>query len=326
MNRKRRVPRGPVFHTTTAASARSAGFQPAVSRVSNPLDDRLGTTVCRLEVGDTAGWKPALRSFGLHDSRNGNCWHESDGALVVAPASWSAERQFRFPGVRRQGPVRLKLVASESGAPRRTPKPGGAPGRFIGRALPLALLVQSPSLFALSTNYVPGKIPDLRPPQGPLPPTYWEQHGSVIILGALAALVALAVLIWLVRRPKPVVTVSPGVAARQALAALRGQPEDGPRAAAASQHLRSCVQAALQLPPGERTPEELLASVRGDARVSSDLVSRLGALLQECDARAFAPVPPPGQPALVERALGVVAQFEAAGAPVAAPAAGEASQ
>jgi len=47
---------------------RSAGFQPAVSRVSNPpatwqsIELR---TVCRLEVGDTAGWKPALRGWRL---------------------------------------------------------------------------------------------------------------------------------------------------------------------------------------------------------------------------------------------------------------------
>src|SRR6185369_6381927 len=41
---------------------RSAGFQPAVSRVSNPLTLPATRIPCRLEVGDTAGWKPALRS------------------------------------------------------------------------------------------------------------------------------------------------------------------------------------------------------------------------------------------------------------------------
>jgi len=41
---------------------RSAGFQPAVSRVSNPQTLPATRTPCRLEVGDTAGWKPALRS------------------------------------------------------------------------------------------------------------------------------------------------------------------------------------------------------------------------------------------------------------------------
>jgi hypothetical protein len=49
---------------------RSAGFQPAVSRVSNPLTPPTARvlqfrTVCRLEIGDTAGWKPALRRVHL---------------------------------------------------------------------------------------------------------------------------------------------------------------------------------------------------------------------------------------------------------------------
>jgi len=38
------------------------------------------------------------------------------------------------------------------------------------------------------------------------------------------------------------------------------------------------------------------------------LANELGALLRECDARHFAPKPPPGQPALADRALAVVAQ------------------
>ena len=46
--------------TLVAASARWA-----VSRVSNPHDLGNGRTVCRLEVGDTAGWKPALQKRRL---------------------------------------------------------------------------------------------------------------------------------------------------------------------------------------------------------------------------------------------------------------------
>src|SRR5438552_15277845 len=46
---------------------RSAGFQPAVSQGFQParrahhLTRPKIRTVCRLEIGDTAGWKPALR-------------------------------------------------------------------------------------------------------------------------------------------------------------------------------------------------------------------------------------------------------------------------
>ncbi len=52
------------FQTARPADRRSADFQSAVSRVSNPLSPTAPPTLCRLEVGDTAGWKPALRAFG----------------------------------------------------------------------------------------------------------------------------------------------------------------------------------------------------------------------------------------------------------------------
>ena len=53
-----------MFHTLTEAARRSADFQSAVSRVFNPLGLGPVRTRCRLEVGDTAGWKPALRILG----------------------------------------------------------------------------------------------------------------------------------------------------------------------------------------------------------------------------------------------------------------------
>ena len=47
------------------SARRSADFQSAVSRVSNPPGAAPVTTPCRLEVGDTAGWKPALPDGGV---------------------------------------------------------------------------------------------------------------------------------------------------------------------------------------------------------------------------------------------------------------------
>ena len=55
----------------------SADFQSAVSQVSNLRRLGLVATLCRLEVGDTAGWKPALVcpagvwSIGMKGSRRG---------------------------------------------------------------------------------------------------------------------------------------------------------------------------------------------------------------------------------------------------------------
>src|SRR6266478_645800 len=50
--------------------SRSAGFQPAVSQCFQPANATnlsqasAHPVVCRLEIGDTAGWKPALLPYG----------------------------------------------------------------------------------------------------------------------------------------------------------------------------------------------------------------------------------------------------------------------
>ena len=50
-------------------AGRSADFQSAVSRVSNPLRAGPFPTPCRLEVGDTAGWKPAPQALGTQSGK-----------------------------------------------------------------------------------------------------------------------------------------------------------------------------------------------------------------------------------------------------------------
>jgi len=58
----------------------------------------------------------------------------------------------------------------------------------------------------------------------------------------------------------------------------------------------------------------------GLGHLTSDLVAALGDFLRECDARKFAPVPPPANPGLVSRALDLVARCEAERQPAAVPA------
>ena len=53
-----------INHKLMKAFRRSADFQSAVSQASNLRGVAAASTVCRLEVGDTAGWKPALRAAG----------------------------------------------------------------------------------------------------------------------------------------------------------------------------------------------------------------------------------------------------------------------
>src|SRR5580704_6997233 len=71
-------------------------------------------------------------------------------------------------------------------------------------------------------------LPDLLPAHGELPPTFWEQHGWLVVLLAFAALALIVlVAVWL-SRPAPVAVVPPELVARRALEALRDRPEDGP--------------------------------------------------------------------------------------------------
>lgn len=51
-------------HTRMETAKRNADFQFAVSRISNPQGASMVPTLSRLEVGDTPGWKPALRAVG----------------------------------------------------------------------------------------------------------------------------------------------------------------------------------------------------------------------------------------------------------------------
>ena len=85
-------------------SLSSAGFQPAVSRVSNPQAAR-PPTPCRLEVGDTAGWKPALQveagKVGHRREQEGAVYNPGGDCLDVAnrPASHAhpAARKMNSP-------------------------------------------------------------------------------------------------------------------------------------------------------------------------------------------------------------------------------------
>ncbi len=176
----------------------------------------------------------------------------------------------------------------------------------------LALWLLAPeALFALATNRGPEKLPPLRPPAELLAPTWWEERGSQVILAGLALVAVVVLVVWWLRRPKPAVPVAPEASAKTALQALRGRAEDNTVVAGVAQNLRRYVQAVLGLPADEWTAEELLRAVGGRAPGYSEPAQALGALLRECEARAFAAVPPAAPPSLVERALAVVARFEA---------------
>ncbi|MBI5383297.1 MAG: hypothetical protein HZA90_01275 [Verrucomicrobia bacterium] len=165
--------------------------------------------------------------------------------------------------------------------------------------------------FALSKREPLNKIPDLNPPLDLMAPTFWEQHGATVAVAGGVGLGLAALAIWLLRRPQPIVATPPDVAARQALEALRGRDEDGPLLAQVSAHLRHYVLAALRLPAGELTTEELASLLRARPEVPPELSVALSGLLRECDARKFAPVQPAPTPGMVDRALELAARFAA---------------
>jgi len=152
------------------------------------------------------------------------------------------------------------------------------------------------SLARLAAAAPASALPELRPPYGPLPPTFWEQHGLAVAgLAALAALAAAGGL-WRWRHPRPAAPVPPDVLARRALQALAAQPLDGAALSRISQVLRRYAAAAFGLPPGERTTAELDRDLAARAGLDAGPAAELVALLRACDAAQFAPAgaPPPG--------------------------------
>jgi hypothetical protein len=185
------------------------------------------------------------------------------------------------------------------------------------------------SVLALDTN----KIPDLKPPLNEIPPSFWEMHGLAISVGAVIGVVVLLFLARALFLEKMPPAIPADALARQALEALRNHPDDAGTTAGVALHLRQFVQAALGLPAGEMTTRELLAAMRqtqpadgqsvpaeigiGNTRrdtsstLSADLIDAVEKLLEECDARRFAPAPPEGASGMANRALEIVARIDA---------------
>ena len=153
------------------------------------------------------------------------------------------------------------------------------------------------------------KIPGLRPPLGEIPPSFWEQHSTEILIGsALGAVVIVALVLWLLRK-KPPVVIPPAVTARYAVEALRGRKETLALATEVSQIIRHYLLAKLGRVGEEPTTEELVRSLSTDARFSPANVQSLAAFLRDCDVQKFAPASAP-QPDLVTRAFALVENSE----------------
>ena len=186
------------------------------------------------------------------------------------------------------------------------------PSAFGLRVLLLALPFLTLALPLLAaTSTAADDIPPLRPPHAEIPPTFWEQHGLLVVSCGIILLALVCVAAWVLTRPKPPVVVPPEVQARQALEPLRQQPEDGKLLSRVSQIVRHYVAAAFNLPPGELTTAEFCSAVAGHASIGPDLSAALSEFLRLCDQDKFSP--PASIPPLsaVDRALKLIGQSQA---------------
>lgn len=178
-------------------------------------------------------------------------------------------------------------------------------------ALGFSLLVAQPSFAAATNTPTNGEIPALRPPRPEMAPTYWEQHGVVIVVCVVLFLAVVGVAIWFLTRPKPPIVVPPEALARKALEPLAQRPEDGALLSQVSQILRHYVSAAFDLPPIELTTTEFCRAIAGHEQVGPELSAALSEFLVRCDQRKFSPPAPAPPLSVVTHALKLIDQAQA---------------
>lgn len=155
-------------------------------------------------------------------------------------------------------------------------------------------------------------LPALAPAYGELPPMFWEQHKTAIIIGGFAFLAFTFLFLKVMLRPESKAVLPPEVLAREALAKLLRQPEDGKRLSEVSQILRRYVAAAFEFPPDEMTTAEFCAALAADGKIGTEVANSIASFLCKCDEQKFSPVPaavPLNAPA---RALELIDRAEAA--------------
>lgn len=140
--------------------------------------------------------------------------------------------------------------------------------------------------FAQVTN----EIPPLMPAYPAIPPTFWEQHGTSLVLTSFTALLLIALVIWLALKPKSVTPEPPETLARRALEVLRQRNEDGVVLSEVSQILRRYLVAVFALAPDELTTSEFCLTLHRNQKVSAELAAAVADFLRRCDERKFSPV------------------------------------
>ena len=156
--------------------------------------------------------------------------------------------------------------------------------------------------FAADTN----GLPPLIPAYGELPPTFWEQHQTQLIMLGFAFLVVVFLLMKKRLRPEARAVLPPEMVARQALAKFQSAPENGKVLSEVPQTLRRYFVAAFELPAAELTTAEFCAAVSSHEKIGAELAQAVATYLHECDGRKFSAVPAAAPLNAAARALDLV--------------------
>ena len=153
-------------------------------------------------------------------------------------------------------------------------------------------------------------LPALVPAYGEIPPTFWEQHQAIVLIGVCAFLMLAALVVWKMFNPRPAPVLPPETIAREALAKLQMEPEDGKLLSEVSQILRRYVGAVFGFPGGEMTTAEFCAVISRHKKIGTELAGGIASFLRECDVRKFSPANSPAPLNAVARALEIISRAE----------------
>ena len=153
-------------------------------------------------------------------------------------------------------------------------------------------------------------LPALAPAYGEIPPTFWEQHQTTIIIASFAVLAFAFLFVKVMLRPESPRILPPETVARQALAKLQSKPEDGNILSEASQILRRYVIAAFELPAAEMTTAEFCAALADNKTIGAELAGSISSFLRECDDRKFSTSPATAPLNAAARTLELIASAE----------------
>ena len=175
-----------------------------------------------------------------------------------------------------------------------------------GGKWPTLLVVAALASVAATNSALEDEELTLRPPHAELPPTLWEQHGTLIVVGAIGAGVGVALLLWLWLRPKAAAVVPIEVQTQRDLEGLRQREETGHTLSQVSGAVRRYFATAFELSSGEMTTTEISSAMATNEKFNPELTTKVRGFLRSCDEQKFSPAPAPGKIGAAETGLELV--------------------